>query len=78
MKYVYNITTIYYKLSISVMLSAVYMYNLSYSLNQNLVLSFVYMEKSMDTGAQQQYGVRICVYCISTIYNIIDMYGKNL
>lgn len=33
------------------------MYNLPYYLNQNLVLSFMYVEKSMDTGAQQQYGI---------------------
>lgn len=56
------------------MLSTVYiiMYNLPYYLNQNLFLSFVYVEKSMDTGAQQQYGVLLYTALVQYIILLIQ------
>jgi hypothetical protein len=44
----------------------IYLHSLPRSLNQNLVLSFVLVEKSMETGAQQQKGVHH-VYWFNTI-----------
>jgi len=55
------------------MLSTVYIivYNLPSYLNQNLILSFVYVEKSMDTGAQQQYGVLLYTALVQYIILLI-------